>query len=66
MIDTDSSGKIDLEELKSILKTHIPNHKLSYNDIVQIQNAFDTNGDGVIDEKEYYAVIERAVSMFED
>jgi len=34
MIDTDSSGKIDLEELKSILKTHIPNHKLSYNDIV--------------------------------
>jgi len=24
-------------------------------------NAFDTNGDGVIDEKEYYAVIERAV-----
>jgi|JI10StandDraft_1071094.scaffolds.fasta_scaffold57400_4 Ca2+-binding EF-hand superfamily protein len=66
MIDIDKSGKIDLEELKTLLKTHIPSHKLTYNDIVQILNSFDTNGDGVIDENEYYAVIERSVAMFED
>ncbi len=57
MIDKDQSGKIDLEELKEQLKMHIPSHKLTYNDLVQIVNAFDTNGDGVIDETEYYAVI---------
>ena len=42
-------------ELKEVLKTSIPVHKLSYNDVVQILNAFDTNGDGVIDQNEYYA-----------
>lgn len=66
MTDTNKSGSIDLEELKEVLKSSIPIHKLSYNDIVQILNAFDTNGDGVIDEKEYYAQVEHSVQLFED
>lgn len=66
MTDTNKSGSIDLEELKEVLKSAIPIHKLSYNDIVQILNAFDTNGDGIIDEQEYYAQVEHSVQLFED
>jgi len=55
MTDTDKSGSIDLLELKEVLKSSMAAHKLTYNDIQQILNAFDTNGDGVIDETEYYA-----------
>lgn len=38
-----TTGSIDLEKLKEMMKFAIPNHKLSYNDIVQILNTFDTN-----------------------
>jgi Ca2+-binding EF-hand superfamily protein len=50
MADTNGSNSIDLDELKDILKSSIPVHSLSYNDIVQILNALDKNGDGVISE----------------
>ena len=64
--DADKSGTVDLDELKDVLKAWMGPEKLSYNDMAQILNAFDTDGDGTITEEEYFAKVERSANFFED
>jgi Kef-type K+ transport system membrane component KefB/voltage-gated potassium channel Kch len=56
-IDTDDSGTIDFEELRSALVER----GLSYISIAEFFVAFDTNGDGTISKEEWLAGLEKGL-----
>lgn len=49
LADRDESGTLSLRELKRFQKERLDVLKPTYNDLTQILNAFDINGDGYID-----------------
>lgn len=55
IFDTDQNGRIDAEELGTVLKKL--NFKFSDDQINQMVNAVDDNGDGVIDIDEFIAIM---------
>ena len=51
MIDSSGDGKIDLKELKEVLKSF---GDFQEKELFAIQKYFDIDGDGTIEEKEFY------------